>query len=185
MLCDLCGKIKATVHLTEVINDQVTKLNLCEVCAKKKGAEMEQHFGIADLLQGLAGGAQEKTSASSALQKLKCAQCGISFEEFKKIGRLGCSACYLSFREHLAPLLKRIHGSNRHSGKTPRSAPGSAAPDLAGTKIKTSLSVNKASEIIDQLRVKLRKAVVDEAYEEAARLRDEIKNIEAKGRKSL
>ena len=48
MLCDICGKSESTVHLTEIINEKVTKLNLCEACAKAKGAEMEEHFGLND-----------------------------------------------------------------------------------------------------------------------------------------
>ena len=53
MQCDICGKKEATVHLTEIINEQITKLHLCEECAKQKGAEMEEHFGLANLLAGL------------------------------------------------------------------------------------------------------------------------------------
>ena len=39
MHCDECGKNKSTVHLTEIVNNQITKLNLCESCAKQKGTD--------------------------------------------------------------------------------------------------------------------------------------------------
>ena len=70
MLCDECGKNKATVHLTEIINEQITKLNLCEACAKEKGSEAEQHFGIADLLSALSDVARKIAAGLPARAKL-------------------------------------------------------------------------------------------------------------------
>lgn len=74
MLCDICGKNEATVHLTEIVNDKITKLHLCEECAKEKGAEMEEHFGLSDLLAGLAdlGATVEPEIAGT----IKCPSCG-------------------------------------------------------------------------------------------------------------
>src|SRR3990167_7340363 len=112
MLCDICGKFEATVHLTEIVNEQVTKLHLCEECAKEKGAEMEEHFGLSDLLAGLADmGATLEPEVGEAV---KCPNCGFTYQDFKKLGRLGCSECYDAFKKQLAPLIKRIHGSDRH-----------------------------------------------------------------------
>src|SRR3989338_11560138 len=94
LLCDECGKNKATVHLTEIVNDLITKLNLCENCAKSKGAEAEQHFGIADLLSALSdteSPQQAATASSAAGAKNKCPRCGLTYEDFKRIGRLGCA----------------------------------------------------------------------------------------------
>ena len=118
MMCDICGKIEATVHLTEIVNDKMTKLHLCEECAKEKGAEMEEHFGLSDLLAGLADlGATAEPS--SIIESIKCPSCGFTYQDFKKVGRLGCGDCYEAFKKHLAPLLKRIHGADRHVGKIP------------------------------------------------------------------
>ena len=171
MVCDECGKNKATVHLTEIVNDQITKLNLCESCAKQKGSEVEQHFGIADLLSALsdAGTAQPGQPGPPAPSKSKCPQCGLSYEDFKKMGRLGCSGCYAVFRNSLAPLLKRIHGANQHVGKSPSPV---AAKELKVTaKLQEDLEAAKAS---------LLKAVKNEEFEEAAALRDKIKFLEKK-----
>ena len=170
MLCDECGKNKATVHLTEIVNDLVTKLNLCESCAKNKGTEAEQHFGIADLLSALSDTEQPAPpgTPSSAL-KHKCAHCGLSYEDFKRVGRLGCGECYKAFRTSLAPLLKRIHGSNQHIGKSP-------SPQ-ALDELKHN---SKRHEELEQAKQALKKAVRAEEFEEAAALRDKIKFLEKK-----
>lgn len=176
MLCDECAKNKATVHLTEIINDQVTKLNLCEGCAKQKGSDVEQHFGIADLLAALSDIEQPAVtpaglagSTAPAPAKSKCSQCGLTYEDFKKIGRLGCGACYASFKASLTPLLKRIHGSNQHMGKSP--SPISLKELKISTKIHDELELAKTE---------LQKAIKKEEFEEAAALRDKVKFLEKK-----
>ena len=175
LLCDECGKNKATVHLTEIVNDLITKLNLCEVCAKQKGAEAEQHFGIADLLSALSDVEQPQAPAaagappSPAAAKNKCARCGLTYEDFKRMGRLGCGECYKAFRTSLTPLLKRIHGSNQHIGKSPSAQ--------AIDELKTN---HKRTEELEQAKLELQKAVRCEEFEEAAALRDKIKFLEKK-----
>ncbi|HTL69946.1 MAG TPA: UvrB/UvrC motif-containing protein [Candidatus Eisenbacteria bacterium] len=174
MLCDECGKVKATVHLTEIINDQITKLNLCEVCAKQKGSDVEQHFGIADLLAALSDVESEPPAQGGVpASKNKCAQCGLTYEDFKKVGRLGCGECYTAFRASLVPLLKRIHGSNQHLGKSP--SPSSIKELKLSTKIHEELEAAKQD---------LLKAVKKEEFEEAAALRDKIKFLEKKIREA-
>lgn len=163
MLCDICGKNPATVHLTEIVDDQMAELHLCEECARKKSEQMEQQFGLSDLLAGLAEfgkPVQEKEDVT-----LKCKKCGFTFANFKKIGRLGCGDCYDSFRKYLGPLLKRIHGSSRHAGKVPLRQ---ARAGKAGT------------DLLTNLRYKLQKAIETEAFEEAARIRDQIRELEKK-----
>ncbi len=162
MLCDICGENEATVHLTEIIDDQMAELHLCEGCAKKKSLEMEQHFGLADLLAGLAG--LGKQFEVGQLTGVKCPNCGLTYEDFKKIGRLGCGQCYDTFKESLTPLLKRIHGSNQHLGRVP---------------VKTSKVVKAKSEL-QELKAKLQKAIQMEEFEEAAKLRDKIRELEKK-----
>ena len=117
MTCDICHKKGATVHLTEIINDKVTKLHLCEHCAREKGEEMEGHFGLSDLLAGLTDLGIK--AEPQIISKTKCPKCGFTLHDLRKIGRLGCSTCYDAFKDQLAPLLKQIHGSDRHIGKIP------------------------------------------------------------------
>ncbi|MBN2097157.1 MAG: UvrB/UvrC motif-containing protein [Candidatus Omnitrophica bacterium] len=169
MLCDICHKNDATVHLTEIIDNQITELHLCEDCARQKGTQMEQHFGLADLLAGLADLGQQFEVMGKT--ETKCPNCGLSYDDFRRIGRLGCSECYQAFRDSLVVLLKRIHGSTQHLGRTP--AKRTATPQVEKP------SLVKQSEA-DILRVKLQKAVALEEFEQAARLRDKIRTLEAK-----
>ncbi len=170
MLCDECGKNKATVHLTEIVNEQVSKLNLCESCAKEKGSDVEQHFGIADLLAALSDvEPKNPTTGAPAVSKLKCASCGMVYEDFKKMGRLGCSKCYNSFRTNLTPLLKRIHGSTTHLGKSQNEE-----------SMKEQKAHSKVHEELQQAKDLLTKAIKKEEFEEAAALRDKIQFLENK-----
>jgi Uncharacterized protein with conserved CXXC pairs len=120
MKCQVCAKKTASVHLTEIINDQMTELHLCEQCAKEKGiAGLGQPFGLQDLLAGLVDfGTPISEEKKVALQ---CPNCKMTYEDFRKIGRLGCSQCYDTFKESLEPLLKKVHGSVQHLGKGPAS----------------------------------------------------------------
>ncbi len=170
MLCDVCGKNPATVHLTEIIDEQMNELHLCEGCARHKSAAMEQQFGLSDLLAGMAD-FEKPSSKEEELVTIKCPSCGLTYADFKKIGRLGCGECYNVFRKYLAPLLKRIHGSNQHIGKNP-----------AKVKVSTKISKNKIG--LPELKNQLQKAIQEEAFEEAARLRDQIKGMEAKKEKN-
>ena len=163
MVCDICNKNQATVHLTEIIDDQITELHLCEKCARQKSAEMEEHFGLADLLSGLVDMGPAVVDEEEI--KVKCPNCGMKYSDFKKIGRLGCGECYNTFRKAMLPLLKRIHGSSQHYGKAP-------------TKIKKAVVKTKTE--IEDLKAQLQKAIQMEAFEEAARLRDKIKELENK-----
>ena len=165
MLCDICGATQATVHLTEIVDEQMTELHLCEECAKNKSMDMEQQFGLADLLAGLTDIGKTQLEDKEAA-KLKCAICGLSYEDFRKIGRLGCSECYSSFREYLGPLLKKIHGSSQHLGKHP---------------LKLGFMDKEKIEDLQELKNQLQQAIQNENFEEAARLRDKIHQLEKRG----
>ena len=170
MLCNLCNKNQATVHLTEIVDEQMSELHLCDDCAKKKSMQMEQQFGLSDLLAGLVDYGKQVGSVEKGAPPIQCSRCGLTYEDFRKIGRLGCSECYTSFAKYLGPLLKRIHGASLHVGKTPS---GYAEPAIPrGQKSKTLDSF--------ELKQKLQLAIEREEFEEAARLRDVIKEAEKK-----
>ncbi|MBL7157296.1 MAG: UvrB/UvrC motif-containing protein [Candidatus Omnitrophica bacterium] len=171
MQCDICHKEEASVHLTEIIDNKVTKLHLCENCAREKSTEMEEHFGLADLLSGLADLVPVTTkkgkfpSLNTGVDidvGIKCPGCGFTFQKFRKIGRLGCPNCYDAFRSQLSPLLRKIHGYDRHTGKTPDK----------------KRVVKDATVLLGDLKARLAKAIEHEEFEEAARLRDQIRSIE-------
>ncbi|MDD4980999.1 MAG: UvrB/UvrC motif-containing protein [Candidatus Omnitrophica bacterium] len=164
MLCDICNKNPATVHLTEIIDEQMNELHLCEECAHQKSAQMEQQFGLSDLLAGLVDFEKPAKDTAEAVA-VKCANCGLTYADFKKIGRLGCGECYSSFRKYLGVLLKKIHGSNQHIGKSP---------------IKEPVKVVRKKVDPQELRRRLQEAIEAEAFEEAAKLRDQIRELERK-----
>lgn len=175
MLCDICGKNPASVHLTEIIDEQMTELHLCEECAHKKSTQMEQQFGLSDLLAGLADFEKPKEDKDTTAL-VKCSNCGMTYKDFKKIGRLGCGECYITFKALLGPLLKRIHGSNAHCGKTPLKQP----VKVSAARKKQPLAQSSAQVTLQDIKNKLQKAVEMEEYEEAAKLRDQIREMEKK-----
>ena len=161
MVCDACKKQQATVHLTEIVNDQMTELHLCEACANEKGAQVESHFGLADLLAGLADVGKATDVEEEAAVKT-CANCGMTYDDFRRVGRLGCAECYTTYKRSLASLLKRIHGAPHHVGKAPIRL------------LKTPTSKMELSEV----KRRLEKAIEMEEFEEAARLRDRVREME-------
>ena len=174
MTCDLCSKSEATVHLTEVINNETREVHLCEACAREKGAEaVEQPFagGLAELLAGLAD-LSTQLPGGAAVQMITCSQCGLTYEDFRKNGRLGCGACYESFRRVLAPLLKKIHGSGEHEGRVP--------PPLPAVLVKSGA---EPKPDVPKLKEQLKEAVETESFEAAAKLRDKIQALEGKQKK--
>jgi len=160
MLCDICKKLEATVHLTQIVDAKMVKVDLCDGCAKTKGIQETTGFSLADLVVGL-GSAEEMKAESPGV---KCPSCGFTQADFKKTGRLGCAVCWEAFEAGLAALLKAMHKSDRHAGKVPSKA--------AHTLVIT--------EQIKELSDNLEKAVREEKYEDAAHIRDQIRQLESK-----
>lgn len=162
MKCHYCSN-PATVHLTDIVNKQKKEVHLCQACAEQKQLIHKQELNLPAILQTLIG--QHVGRPSDELARLTCPQCGIKYMEFRAEGRLGCPHDYEVFRVGLEPLLLRIHRAGRHVGKAPRHQPHTAA---------------LVAELVE-LRKQLRAAVDAEAFEEAARLRDQIRQKEATG----
>lgn len=157
MKCQRCPK-QATLHITEVLaGDGFDEVHLCEDCAKKYLYEPQQKKAQAKA-EALAALADE----GDGLGEKQCGTCGIKFVEFRNHGRLGCPHDYDAFRDDLLPLLESVHGETTHAGKAPRRRPAArpAPPELA------------------QLRQTLQQLVADEQYEDAARVRDQIRRLE-------
>jgi protein arginine kinase activator len=159
MLCDICKKNEATVHLTQIIDKKVLKIDLCEACSKAKGIQEAAGFSLADLQFGLGAADEMAVEAGAA-----CPVCGFTQADFKRTGRLGCSACWETFGQGLASLLKAMHRGERHVGKVPSRAAHTVA----------------ITERIRELTGELEKAVRDEKYEDAAHIRDQIRQLESK-----
>jgi protein arginine kinase activator len=161
MVCDICKENEAKVHLTQIVEGKMQKVDLCEGCAKEKGVSDPTGFSLADLLLGL-GAAEELKPTTESGSALRCPACGFTQVDFKKTGRLGCPECYRVFESGLNSLMKAMHKGELHIGKVPGKAVRSQ--ELSG-KLKS-------------LETLLKKAVEEEKYEEAATLRDQIRGLE-------
>jgi protein arginine kinase activator len=164
MNCEACGKSPATIRYAEMVDGGLTTWNLCESCAREKGVTGSlTSFAtpLVNVLMGLLGevGGERPVEEEGPA----CPQCGMSYSDFRRTGRLGCGACYEAFHEELTPLLRRIHGSTRHAGRVPASYEGESA----------------TKNELRRLRTELKRAVQSEEYERAAEIRDLIRATEA------
>ncbi|MDK2918130.1 MAG: protein arginine kinase activator [Candidatus Petromonas sp.] len=163
MICQKCNEKEATVHVTKIVNNQKTEMHLCEECARKNdGIAFETPFTINNFLTGLLDSIHSSPIKVDYIKTTTCSKCGMNYGKFKQLGRLGCSECYKTFNEKLMPLIKRVHGSENHTGKVPKKA---------GSQIRLRRRVLN-------LKKELRRAIDKEEFERAAQLRDEIKLLE-------
>lgn len=165
MLCEDCRKQDATVHMKQVINGQKIVLNLCSNCAKRRGFSNPLKnipFPLADFLTSMVSGSIAEPD--SEMMGLTCSSCGLTYDKFAKTGRLGCGECFNTFRQPLADLLRKIHGSNLHRGKRQSS---------------TAEGMDTLKEEA-RLKEELKTAITNEDFERAAQIRDLIKDIQAK-----
>lgn len=168
MLCQECGKKQATLHFTKILNGEKTEFHICESCAREKGELIPgtpNGFSIHNLLSGLLD--FEPSSHNPTAAKAppnRCEQCGLTYTQFSKVGRFGCSSCYKYFDDKLDPLFKRVHGSTFHTGKVPKRSGG----------------LIKYKREIENLKKELLLRIDKEEFEEAAQLRDVIRDLEKK-----
>lgn len=162
MVCDNCGSTEAVVHLTQIVNNQMTTHRLCEKCAAEKGLETAPepvNFPLTDFLAQM--GSDSLAGAESSAES--CSFCGLTFADFRETGRLGCPHCYETYQPQLERLLRRVHGGTQHVGKI------YLPPDPSDSDVHRRL---------DALKRKLNRAVESEDFERAAELRDEIRSLE-------
>ena len=168
MICQECGKKQATLHFTKILNGEKTEFHICETCAREKGELIPgtpNGFSIHNLLSGLLDFEPSSHNASaSKIQPTRCEHCGLTYSQFSKVGRFGCSECYKHFTEKLDPLFKRVHGNIVHTGKVPKRSGG-----LIQYKCE-----------IDSLKKELLVRIEKEEFEQAAKIRDQIRELERK-----
>ena len=163
MKCQRCNEKEASVHLTKIVNGEKNEIYLCEECAREAGQlpfDGNNPFAFQNLLKGLIN--PDVNSYEHFQQVDKCESCGMTYNEFSRNGLFGCSECYNAFSNKLEPILKRIHGNNRHNGKVPKRRGG-------------TLRVKRE---IEELRLDMQKAINKEDFEKAAEIRDKIKKLE-------
>lgn len=167
MMCEECGVRPAKFHLTTIAGEQKRERRLCEVCMAKyqkqlPGIDFANLAGfLSGFLQNNGGAPSEKIDEEFAL--LACTNCGTTYSTFQKSGKLGCAQCYKVFQKPLETLLMRIHGNTQHAGRIPE-----------GIKSDVSIRMN-----IERLKQQLAKSIAAEEYENAAKLRDQIRGLSA------
>lgn len=167
MMCEDCGIRPVKFHLMTIINGERVERNLCPVCMAKHqkqipGMDFSNIAGILNsILENKDSAQKEKEDAE--FENCVCEQCGMTYSGFQKCGMLGCANCYKAFRTPMTSLLQRVHGNTQHAGRIP-----------GGVHSGTSIRLN-----IDRLKEKLQRAIADEEYEQAAKIRDSIRALTA------
>lgn len=161
MNCEICGSNDVVVHIKQQIGNDTVQLHLCEKCANIKGIDIKQESSDLSISQLLTGLIDVKNEKKKNLTKKKCPRCGNSYTGLKKTGKLGCHECYMVFNKYIRSYLHRMYGKVRHNGKYP---------------LRMHVYRNFVIDIQD-LKNKLKNAIVQEDYETAAILRDKIKNL--------
>lgn len=165
MLCERCQQREATVYLTKIVNGEKSAHHLCETCAKEQGqlfSQAAQGFNFNQLLSGLLNMESSPGFTAPSTTAVRCDKCGMTYNQFTQVGRFGCPECYHSFATRLEPLLRRIQSSTEHTGKV---------PVRSGEQL-------KMKKRLDTLRKDLKQAIMLEQFEQAAKLRDEIRELE-------
>jgi protein arginine kinase activator len=161
--CDHCER-PATYHAVEISKDEKSKKiekHLCDDCAAEQG--LAPGGGQLQHLLGAAPSAESQASQEEEAPERVCDHCGLRFSALQAHNLLGCPQCYEAFAAHLEPLLQRAHeGASSHLGKVPRRAGQGEA---------------RQKELM-RLRKQLAEAVANESFEQAARLRDEVRRYE-------
>ena len=164
MLCEKCKKNTATTHIRSVVNGVVTEKHLCGYCAVNEGYDDIKGNNLTKMLSSMFG---DSLIGKHESQVTRCGCCGSSFADIAESGKCGCPECYNTFNSELLPYLKRVHGSIQHIGKIPNRAPLTVAVD---------------TETAEGLRSKLNQLIREEKYEEAAVIRDKIKQLEGENK---
>lgn len=160
MMCEKCGKNPVTTHIRTVVNGVIREKSLCSHCAMEEGYTAAAPTSLTGMLASMFGDVLE----TKKVDLKKCSVCGADFSSIAKSGKVGCADCYTTFGAELLPYLKRVHGSTKHIGKIPNSAP---------------LAVVETKETVESLRMELNRLVAEEKYEQAAVIRDKIKKLES------
>ena len=184
MLCDNCGKREANVRYSENINGRRKELNLCEECSKKLGIgqmDFSMPIDFSSFLGGFMDGFEtpELIPMINQLKAFECDSCGYTFDDIVNTGKLGCQNCYDVFEDRLDSIIRRIQGSNHHVGRIGKIVDNKINDRVEKKEHKVEENKkNKEQSKMDTLQEELKKAIKEERYEDAAKIRDEIKKLE-------
>ena len=183
MLCERCQKNPATMRLTRTVNNKKSVINLCADCARETGTQIPSPMeGIGSILSGLMGlDSLWKTGAVSAVrEEKKCPVCGMTQAQISKEGKLGCSECYITFIDEMRPLLRKIHGNCLHHGSVPKD-PSAKPVNIPDGKKDAGQDADRHPSDLETLQRQMQDAVAREDFEQAAVIRDKIREISKTG----
>ena len=179
MMCQNCGKNEVTFKYTQVINGVKKEMNLCDKCARELGLKdinFSMPINFSSFLSDFFNDYSDSFLPSfMGTQTLGCKSCGTTFDNFVNSGEFGCSSCYDLFEERITPILRNLQGATRHVGRGYRTIKPSAGAEGSAHAKKT---VKKEESQIEKLQKDLQKAIKDERYEDATKIRDDIKKLE-------
>lgn len=183
MLCQKCNKNEANVKYTEIVNGEKKEMMLCEECSHLMGLDnisFNMPIDFSSFFGGLLDdeyNSPEYMPLFQTVKELKCDNCNMTYNEFINQGKLGCEECYNVFSTKIDNILKRLHGDSRHRGrKAINASENQNANKDTKRKLKNEVE-NKKENKIDKLQKDLKKAISEERYEDAAKIRDEIKSL--------
>lgn len=177
MFCDRCKKNLATIHLTEIIKDDRSEAHLCEGCARDMGLNTKLSnfsLSVSDMLSFLDVNELNASDINIGDSGRICRACGNTFIDFKKSGRVGCQECYAWLSDSMTPVIASYHGERTHVGKIPRSGSAGSGPGNDDFSQPAGIDAMEGARGKDNLKERLERAVLEERYEDAARLRDMI-----------
>jgi protein arginine kinase activator len=168
MICEMCKKNNASVHIVRLVNGIKQTLNICESCAKQSQglsfigeAKLESPFTFQSILSGMVDYINQ-SSHSIRNTEVVCPNCGMTYGEFKQYGYMGCETCYRQFSSTIMPVIKRVQGNTEHVGKMP---------------VKSGKEIMEKKRLMN-LKEELQKAILEEEYEKAAEIRDRIRELQ-------
>lgn len=183
MLCENCGENEANVRYTQIVNGVKKEMKLCKNCADELGIG-DMDFNMPINLSSFLSDFFDDTSDTFLpefikKEELQCDECGMTYDEFVHTGKFGCAKCYDIFSNKIDPILKNLHASNRHIGRKGKITNPVLDKDTIKKEVEKK-ETKQDSEIskIDSLKEDLKQAIKEERYEDAARIRDEIKKLE-------
>ena len=179
MLCQNCGKHEANVKYTQIINGIKKEISLCSECAKKLGMDSIEMPDFPINFNSFLGDfftdyMERELLPSFQTSQVQCKNCNMTYDDFIKTGMFGCSNCYDTFTNPIDSLLKNLHGTAKHIGRGPKKAKQPIKIKNTDTDKK---QLNNQDDKLTKLQNDLEKAIKKENYEEAAKIRDEIKEL--------
>jgi len=172
MLCERCKKNQATFHKSLNINGKVYETHLCHACANEVDFEMHNCvFSFDDFdrqFERLENSMIEDFfnldnffTPTRLLEKnnKKCDNCGSTFSDFLRRGKLGCANCYDTFEEEIRDMLENMDN-----------------PTDFNLDIGSEIKPQKPSEI-EQLEQEFNKAIQEERYEDAGEIKKKINKM--------